>query len=274
MTHTTAVHDHHLESGEHIISKDASYADIGNWLKKGWYDIAHAPGISLFFGGVMMASVLMVYISYSAEPVMMFKIATFFVMLSPFLATGLYYVAKQLELGKKPDLFHAMTAWKTNSTNIALYALALGIIVAIWGRIVPLIAAVVNSNNLLIVDPSQGLNGFLFSSTGLEFLVFFTASASVVALFVFALSIVTIPLLLADRKVGAISAMVLSFQVFMENKGVMFAWALTIGALVTLGIVTLGVGMLVVMPLLGYASWHAFTDLIEIDDGAPAINPS
>ena len=151
--------------------------------------------------------------------------------------------------------------------------MTLGVIIAIWGRIVPLIAAVVASDNLLIVDPNAGLEGFLFSSTGIEFLIAFFIASSVVALFVFTISVVTIPMMLRDQSVGAISAMVLSYQVVMENKATMAAWALTIGVLLSIGILSFGLGMLIVMPLLGYASWHAFNDLVEIEEEYPAINP-
>ena len=274
LTSAVHTHDHYLENGEHVVSAEVPVNRIGTWLQKGWYDMAHAPGLSLFFGAIMMVSVLAVYFAYSNQPVMIFKTATFFIMLSPFLATGLYYTAMKVEHGQKPSLLDAVTSWRTNLTDIALYALALGVIVAIWGRIVPLIAAVVSSNNLLIVDPNLGLEGFLFSSTGVEFLAAFFVASSIVALFVFSISVVTIPLLLKDKNVGAISAMVLSFQVVMENKKVMAAWALTIGTLLTVGIMSFGLGMLIVMPLLGYASWHAFNDLVEIEEEQPAINPS
>lgn len=264
-------HDHYTESGEHIVSKDASVASIGTWLKKGWVDMANAPVESAFYGLIMTLSVMLVYFAYSNEPIMMFKIATFFVILSPFLATGLYAVSYQMSKGQRPDLIRSMVSWKRNATDFALFALALGVIVAIWSRITPLIAAVVKSNSLLIVDPSAGVAGFLGSEVGQTFMVYFLISASVVAAFVFMISVVTIPLLLRDTKIGVVSAMILSFEVVMENKKVMALWALTIGSLVAIGIVTIGLAMVVVMPLLGFASWHAFNDLIEVDDNVKEL---
>ncbi|MBN2865192.1 MAG: DUF2189 domain-containing protein [Thiotrichales bacterium] len=263
---THAKHDHYTESGEHIVSRDVTVANIGTWLKKGWMDMAHAPMASLFYGSVMALSVLLVYAAFSNQPVVMFQIATFFVILSPFLAIGLYAISCQLSRGDSPDLFRSLFAWRRNPTDFALFALALGVIIAIWARIVPLIVSYVGSNGLLIVNPDEGVMSFIGSDLGMTFMGIFLASAAVVAAFVFAISVVTIPLLLRDNKAGLISSMVLSFQVVMENKLVMAVWALTIGALVTLGIVTFGLAMLVVMPLLGYASWHAFNDLIEVDD--------
>lgn len=277
MLHSPAAlhtHDHYMENGEHIVSKDVEFSQIFIWLKQGWQDMERAPAISFFFGIVMAIAVSSVYFAFRNEPIMMFKIATFFVMLSPFLATGLYYVAQRLENGKRIEFFDVITSWRSNCANIALFALSLGIITAIWARITPLIAAFAISDGLLIVNPEAGLMSFLTSAQGVEFLSYFMLLASLVSLFVFSVSVITIPLMLKDEKIGAISAMILSFEVVMENKAVMAVWALVIGALLTVGFVTLGGGMLLIMPLLGYASWHAFNDLIEIDDGQPAINPS
>lgn len=195
----------------------------------------------------------------------MFQVATFFVMLSPFLATGLYAISRQLHHGESPQLFKSLFAWRQNFTEFALFALALGIIIAIWSRIVPLIAAVVKSNSLLIVSPEAGVMGFLAAEAGQTFMLYFFIAGGAISAVVFALSVVTIPLLLKDQNIGVIQAMILSFKVVMENKAVMAAWALVIGTLITIGIVTFGLAMLVVMPLLGYASWHAFKDIIEID---------
>ncbi|WP_321277337.1 DUF2189 domain-containing protein [Thiomicrorhabdus indica] len=260
-----AIHDHVTEKGEHIVSKDVQFSHIGHWLKKGWMDMAHAPLASFFYGSIMAFSVLLVFNSFQEQPIMMFKVATFFVMLSPFLATGLYAVSIQLHKGDKPHLLKSMVSWRHNLTEFALFALALGIIIAIWSRVVPLIAAIVNSNSLLIVDPNAGIMSFLTSDVGLTFMTYFMISGAAVSAVVFALSVVTIPLLLRDRNIGVIQAMILSFKVVMHNKAVMAVWALIIGALISIGIVTFGIAMLVIMPLLGYASWHAFNDLIEID---------
>ncbi|CAN8140263.1 Cytochrome b6 [uncultured Thiomicrorhabdus sp.] len=260
------IQDHYTESGEHIVSRDRKVSDIGSWLKKGWMDMAHAPAASLFYGAIMALSVLLVYSSFRETPIMMFKIATFFVMLTPFLATGLYATSCQLSRNEKPNLMNSIFAWRHNKAEFAFFALLLGVVIAIWGRVTPLIGAIVESNSLLIINPNQGVMSFLTSEAGQAFMGYFLVGAVILAAIVFAVSVVTIPLLLRDHNIGAVSAMILSFKIVMQNKLVMSLWALTIGVLVTLGIVTFGLAMLVVMPLLGYASWHAFNDLIMVDD--------
>jgi uncharacterized membrane protein len=97
-------------------------------------------------------------------------------------------------------------------------------------------------------------------------MIAFTLIGALVAAFVFAISVVSIPLLIDKHKLDAVNAMIISYQVTMENKGVMAVWALIIGSLIILGIATLGVLMVVIMPLLSYASWHAYRDLIQFND--------
>ncbi|WP_029935435.1 DUF2189 domain-containing protein [Thiomicrospira pelophila] len=266
---STQVHDHYTESGEHIISRDAKLSDIGRWLKNGWHDMAHAPGISLFYGLVMALSVVLVFFAFQRQPIHMFTVATIFILLSPFMATGLYYTAHKLEQGKKPSLGSSMVAWKDNVSDIGFFAATLGVITAMWATFTPLLAAVVvGSSSLLIINPNMGIMGFLTSDAGLTFLTIFAGIGLVLSAFVFAISVVTIPILLRDKNMGAVSAMILSYKIVMENKLVMAAWALVIGFMLSVGILSLGLGMLIVMPLLGYASWHAFNDLVEIDEPA------
>lgn len=265
-TLNSMTHHHYTESGEHIVSKDAKINNISTWLRKGWEDMINAPVESTFYGLIMMLSVMSVFFAYRTEPLMMFKIATFFVILSPFLATGLYAISCQISRGERPDLVRSMTSWRRNPTEFVLFALILTMITAVWSIAVPLIGAIVNSNSLLIIDSSAGVSGFLMSDAGQTFLTFFILGALTLSAFVFAISVVTIPLLLRDAKIGVISAMILSFKVVMENKKVMAVWALLIALGLLLGIATNGLAMLVVMPLFGYASWHAFNDLIEVDD--------
>lgn len=258
-------HDHVTEEGEHIISTDVQFSDIPRWLNNGWQDMAKLPVITLFYGSVMAVAVYLVYFFFQNNPIHMFTIATLAVMMSPFLATGLYYAAQKLEEGEKPTLFESMISWKNNAGDIGLYAAVLGVITAAWATVTPLLAAiVVQSQGLLIVDPNLGVAGFLLSEAGLTFMGYFSVLAIALTAFVFTISVVTIPLLLKDTHIGAVQAMIISFQISMENKGVMAAWAMVIGLLVAVGILSLGLGMLIIMPLLGYASWHAFNDLVKV----------
>ena len=265
---TQATQDIHIttEQGEHIIEHRVTLSHIGTWLGKGLSDMIHAPLASLFYGSLMALIVSMTYFTFQNQPLVLFKVATFFIMLTPFLATGLYAISAQLHHKEEVSLLQSMFIWRRNLKEFALFALALGVIIAIWSRIIPLIGGVIASNSLMIVDPNAGVMGFLMSQTGQSFMIALMTGAIIVSAIVFSITVVTIPLLLRDTNIGVIQAMILSVKTVLDNKLVMFAWALIIGALLTVGMLTLGGAMIIVMPLLGYASWHAFCDLIEVDD--------
>lgn len=260
------IHDHDTTDGIHIISTEVTTASPFTWLKKGWMDIAHAPLASLFYG---ITSVLLVWFAIWLSmdlPFLMMAFGTSFVLIAPFLATGLYSIASQLEKGESPSLSLSLSVWKSNLGNFGLYVAALGVIIAAWAILTPLLAAVFKSQALLIVDPDQGFVSFLLTDAGLNFMLAFVVLGAVIALLVFAISVVSIPLLIDRHNLDAVNAMIISYQVTMENKSVMAVWALLIGSMVSIGILTLGVLMIVIMPLLSYASWHAYRDLIKFTD--------
>lgn len=261
-------HSHDTTDGIHLISKEVPVSRTLHWLKQGWIDIAHAPMASLFYGVATMLFILLSFMAARDLPFLMMAIGTSFVMLAPFLATGLYDIAYRLEKGEPPNLVHSLASWRDNVGNFGLYVASLGVIISAWAIITPLMAALFKSQSLLIVDPDAGFVSFLTTDAGINFLIAFALLGTVLAAFVFAISVVSIPLLIDKHKLDAVNAMIISYQVTMENKGVMAVWALMIGALVSLGIATLGVLMVIIMPLLSYASWHAYRDLIKFTDDA------
>lgn len=268
MTHVIKTHSHRhhtdMPKGETLISHEVQFNQIGDWLKKGWQDMAHAPLGSLFYGLASMFVIMLTMAFFQGSPPLMLIAGATFIFIMPFLAMGLYDLAYRLEKGMSPNFMRSLFAWRTNASNIALFALTLGGILSFWLMMAIVIAGGARSEALLIVDTSQGMLGFLTSEAGLVFLGgFFLLGIAVLAL-VFTISVVTMPLMLRDKKVAFISAMIMSYKVTMENKSVMAVWAITLGVLTTIGIVTMGIGLVVITPLLAYASWHAFKDLVEI----------
>lgn len=259
-------HDHYIESGQHLVSHDITYANITKWLKQGWQDITKAPIASLFYGVMVAIFVIAIIIVFRTQLWLIFIIATAFLLLTPFLAVGLYAIAHQLEQGKKPDLIKSMLAWKDNTTEFALYLIALIVIIGIWSVITPLLAAIMQSDALLIIDTDDGPLSFLMTAAGINFLVFLAIITAVMGAFIFAISVVTIPILFKNYQIGAIGSMVLSFQVVMENKKVMAVWGIVVGGLILFGLLTLGLAFIIIMPLLGYASWHAANDLVTLEE--------
>ena len=109
------------------------------------------------------------------------------------------------------------------------------------------------------------LTGFLtqvVSLENLEFLLVYFGVGFVFALLVFAVSVVSIPLML-DRNQDAITSMLASIRALAENPAPLLVWAALIVGLTLLGFMSFHIGLAVLMPLVGHATWHAYRDIVE-----------
>ena len=97
------------------------------------------------------------------------------------------------------------------------------------------------------------------------FLLAGTASGGLIALFTFAVSVVTVPLLI-DRKIDFVTAILTSIRALRANWRPLLLWAALIAMFVGIGILTFYIGLLVTMPLVGHATWHAYRDLVAAAD--------
>ena len=102
----------------------------------------------------------------------------------------------------------------------------------------------------------------VFNPENWEFVAVYLVVGSVFAAIVYAMAVVSIPMIL-DRDTDAISAAIASVQVVFENTAVMVLWGLILTAMVVLALVPWGLGLLLVGPWLGHASWHAYRGAIE-----------
>ena len=104
----------------------------------------------------------------------------------------------------------------------------------------------------------------LFTYEGLSFLIVGILAGAVLAVVVFAISAISVPLLMV-RDIDAVTAIITSVRAVKENPGPMLLWAWLIALLIGFGLVTLFVGLIVTFPLVGHATWHAFRAVIADD---------
>jgi uncharacterized membrane protein len=112
------------------------------------------------------------------------------------------------------------------------------------------------------------LKGFLakaFSLGNIEFVIVYFAAGAMFATLVFAVSVVSVPMML-DRGNDAVSAAILSVQVLARNPGAMAVWAAAIVLLTGIGLATAFLGLVVTMPVIGHATWHAYRDCVAWGD--------
>lgn len=226
------------------------------WLAAGWRDIAHSPVTALVYGAVFALLGWGLYSLSDGAPHFILTYVAGFFLVGPFLASGLYAVAHRLEHHHPATLYHAVTAWHRSGLQMVIYTALIGFLMVFWVRLAWLLVGLMYTQG-----PAVSIGELLGSATGLEYMALYLALGGIFAALVFAISVVALPML-QDRRVDIITAMLTSLTVVKHNPGAMAVWAALIVGLCAIGFATYLVGLVVIFPLLGYATWHAYRDLV------------
>jgi len=228
------------------------------WLSKGFSDLKTSKIPSLAYGFVFALIGLGLTVLASKNPIWSAAFTTAFFLIGPFLAIGLYDLSRQIEEGHKACLLDSIHIIKDNLVNIGIFVVVLGFLLMLWLRIAALVAGIFFNNIELI---TKGWSVLFTSDHSIEFFLFFIVFGFFIAQLAFSISVVSMPLLL-HRKVDIITAITTSLCVVIKNPLVMLFWAALIVILINIGILTAFVGLVVTLPLIGHASWHAYRDLV------------
>jgi len=231
------------------------------WLTSGWRDFMSAPAYSLAYGAVfsLIGYALTWGLFQEARFHLLLPLASGFMLLGPLFAVGLYDVSRRLENGEEIHFGICWSAFRRNPGQIAFMGLILMLFMLAWVRIATLVYAIFFVDTAPVLD--EFLIDTLLSTSSLPFLVIGTLMGAVLALAVFTISVISIPMLL-DRHVDALSAIMTSIKAVRENWKAMWGWGCLIVLFTGAGIVTFYFGLVITLPLIGYASWHAYRDLI------------
>ena len=234
------------------------------WLQSGVRDLLRAPGPSLFYGTVFSFAGWLIYLVVRFAFALAYGLTWGFLLVGPYLATGLYDISRRIETGEAVSLRPTLTAWRANIGGFGIFAIVLTVLLLLWSRASLILFALFFSSGL----PSVGdLLGQVLSLQHWDFVLAYFAVGALFALIGFSISVVSIPLIL-DRRTETIVAAITSVRTLYENPAALLLWAILIFALIIAGFATRFLGLVVVVPILGHARWHAYRDLIEDDPSA------
>lgn len=236
---------------------------IQRWLRKGWEDLKVNPSASLAYGIIFaLVGVLMGMVS-SANPAFFVAATTGFFLVGPFLALGLYALSHQIEQGYTPRFMSSLGGIRENAISLGLYAVLLGMLMVFWVRLSAVITGLFFNKVEVSADGYAGLwNALMGMDDGWLFILAFFGVGLLFALFAFITGVVTAPMLL-ERKVDIVTAATTSFRAVMKSPLTMLLWALTITVVIGVGILTFNIGLIIAMPLIAHASWHAYRDMVK-----------
>jgi len=235
------------------------------WLAAGWRDFVRVPALSLTYGIVFSAAgYALTYWLYSAGAAyLILPVTAGFALVGPAAAVGLYEISRRLESGLPVALGAIVSAIFSRADTFAAMGLVLMLFFLAWMEIALLIFAFFFSDRS--ISAGNFIEPVFFAPESLPFLVTGTVAGGVLAAVVFAISTVSLPLLL-DRNVGVPTAVVTSLRAVHRNRKALALWALIISVLMSIGVATFFVGLVLTLPLVGYATWHAYRDLVEPED--------
>lgn len=233
-----------------------------SWLAAGWDDLRRAPGVGLGYGALFALAglLLLVAIWTLAQFALILPLTGGFLLIAPILAVGLYETSRRLAGGEPVSMRLALTAWQRNLGQVALMGVVLLLLFIAWMRLAALIFMLFFSHQP--PNPENFLIEVFLSVDSIPFLLVGTLVGAVLATLAFAISAVSVPMLL-DRDVNVMLAIATSFEAVRRNPGPMAVWASLIVIFTAAGLLTFYLGLIFTLPLLGHATWHAYKDLVE-----------
>lgn len=232
-----------------------------HWLRAGAQDLARAWPLSLFYGVIFaLLGYGLVHGAWGNAHLAM-AMTSGFLFVAPLLATVFYFLSHRLEHHHKlPNLFVPLLSWRANPASLGLFAVMLVFVLISWERLSAILvglflggSGIGGLSDLLTLGAVQQHTSFVLA---------YLAFGGVLALMMFSLSVVSLPMML-HRKVDFATALMTSFLATRLNIPVMLLWGVLIAALVAVGVATNFIAMVVIFPWLGHASWHAYRGLVE-----------
>lgn len=242
----------------------ATIADIQHAFRAGLRDLSARPWLSLFFGlvyavigGILMSGLLVfdqIWIVISA--------GVGFPLVAPLLAAGLYEMSRRMSRGEAftaSDIF--LVVFNQRRREFCWMAFVVFFVFWMWAYQVRLLFAIfLQNHSILSVD---SLATILFTtSDGIGFLIVGTLVGAVLSAILFTLTVISMPLLL-DRDVDFVTAMITSVKTVQKSPAVMLGWGAVVGVSTLFAVIPFFIGVIVVFPVLGHASWHLYERLIS-----------
>jgi uncharacterized membrane protein len=239
------------------------FADLRIALERGLSDFREIPSFAVFLclfypvAGLLIGGMAL---SYNVAP-LLFPFAAGFALIGPFAAVGLYELSRRRELGLDRSWQHAFDVFRSPARWSIL---GLGVLLLIIFFAWLATAQWLYAETVGVLDPRNAgafFRDVFTTSAGWRMILFGNLIGFVFAVVAMSVSVISFPLLL-DRHVNTAVAMLTSVRAVLENPEVMAAWGLIVAAALVAGSIPFFLGLAVVMPILGHATWHLYRRLV------------
>lgn len=244
-----------------------TFADLGAVLVAGLNDFRRAPAFGLFFSAFYVIGGILIWLELSirGEEWWVIPLALGFPLLAPFAAVGLYCVSRRLEEGKPLDWAWVLgVVVRQKERQLPSMAMVMIMFFMFWVFIAHLVFAL-----FMGLEPMTNImtnwQDSLLTKNGLTMLAVGTCVGAAMAYMLFSITVIALPMLM-ERELDFITAMVNSFQFVAQNFVVMVSWGILVSVLLFLAMLPWFLGLFVVLPVLGHATWHLYRRGVSFDE--------
>jgi uncharacterized membrane protein len=238
------------------------------WLVAGTRDFFRCPFIGLFYGNCFALMGWLLLAVFQHAPAYTLALSAGFLLMGPLLCLGLYQASYRLERGETPEFADCLLAWDKRIGPLAIFGIVLLILEMLWGRAALVVFAVSFDG----MPDFKGSVMSLLAAENITFIVAYLAVGGVFAGLIYAISVVAIPMIL-HQPTDAVTAGLTSMRLVLGQPLVMLLWGGIIAVLVGVAMLPWFGGLLVVGPIVGHATWHAYRAAVDApleQPGAPA----
>lgn len=252
MPTTQTLPHQHSEYARTIECNQLSVGAPFHWLSLAIKDFLSSPIISLGYGLIfsIIPYITLQLLSVEASPMFIIPMVVAFTLIGPVFASALYDVAWEMEKGHKPSFKHSVKALLRNQISLWAFAFILLLIMIAWVRLASLVFVIFpTTSNASLMDMA------VFLGVG-------SLIGGLISMAVLVISAFT-PQIIMERRVDIMTAVFTSANAVKNNLLVMCIWGSIIIAAVAIGFLTSAIAFVVIMPLLSFASWHAYIQTIK-----------
>lgn len=222
------------------------------WLAKGWQDYRSAPLYSLIYGFIFasIAGVLVLFSQYEQNYFLASLLVSVLV-IGPALAFGLYHISQHLEQDQLPNFVQQRSNAVRQMGRVFMLIMLLSLAFLVLLLVTPMVLSMFSAPRPFAVTATVPMPYWESVTVGIIF-----------AYLLFWVSMFALPMILGQNA-DAMTAITTSIYAVWRNKWVLTLWALIIVALTVVGFATALIGLILIVPLLGYATWHGYRDTIK-----------
>ncbi len=244
--------------------KTLSFKDLEKALSRGIADFVAKPQFGLTIGTAcaLFGIAIVACIRWLNIPWMIYPFAIGFPLIGPFLAVGLYEVSRRLETGE-PVTWSAVISrmWVQRGRELSWMAFVVLFVIWVWVYQVRLLMALfLGMKSFSTIDAfikvlTTTTEGWLFLGIG-------HVVGAVLAIIMFSITVVSIPLLM-EKELDIVTAMITSVKVVLASPIIMIGWGIVVTLLVIMASLPLFLGLIIVLPVLGHTTWHIYKKTVE-----------